>query len=80
MVLTDPGFGRGSDIAFVRTSALTRGDGRTPVIVEAYAPARDDSLPVAVTFAPRTLDSSLADVLFGMTAEGAANQWITLAP
>lgn len=80
VVLTDLGFGRGYDIAFSRTAALTRGDGRTPVIVEAYAPARADSLPVTVTFAPRTLDSSLADILFGMTAEGTANQWITLVP
>ena len=80
VVLTDLGFGRGYDIAFVKTSALTRGDGRTPVIVEAYAPARDGSLPVSVTFAPRTLDSSLADILFGMSAEGSANEWITLVP
>lgn len=80
VVLTDLGFGRGYDIDFVQTPALARSGGRTPVIVEAYAPARDSSLPVSVTFAPRTLDSSLGEILFGMGADGNANAWITLEP
>jgi hypothetical protein len=78
VVLTDLGFGRGYDIDFVETSALVRSGGRTPVIVEVHAPAKDSTLPVSVTFAPRSLGSSLGDILFGMNADGTANDWITL--
>src|SRR5215217_9508544 len=70
VALTDLGFGKGYDISFVETADLVRDGRHTPVIVEVYAPSRDSSLPVTVTFAPRTLDSSLADILFGMSADG----------
>jgi hypothetical protein len=78
VVLTDLGFGKGYDISFVQTSALVRSGGRTPVIVDVYAPAKDSTLPVTVTFAPRALGNSLADILFGMSADGSANSWVTL--
>jgi hypothetical protein len=80
VVLTDLGFGKGYDIDFVETSDLARDGRRTPVVIDVYAPAKDSALPVTVTFAPRTLGSSLADILFGMSAEGTANSWVTLAP
>lgn len=80
LVLADLGFGRGYDFSFVETSSLKRANGRTPVIIEVYAPAKDSSLPVTVTFAPRTLGSSLQDILFGMSASGNANQWVRLVP
>jgi hypothetical protein len=80
VVLTDLGFTKGYDISFVETSALQRSGGRTPVTVDVYAPARDSSLPVTVNFAPRSLGSGLADILFGMSADGYANQWVTLVP
>lgn len=80
VVLTDLGFGKGYNISWVETSTLVRKDGRTPVTVEVYAPANDSSLPVTVTFAPRSLGSSLGDILFGMNAEGSANSWVKLKP
>jgi hypothetical protein len=80
VVLSDLGFGRGYDIDFIETSDLARVNRRTPVIVDVYAPAKDSSLPVTVTFAPRTLSSSLKDILFGMSADGNANEWIRLVP
>jgi hypothetical protein len=80
VVLTDVGFARGYDIDFIETSELTRRKGKTPVVVKVYAPAKDSSLPVSVNYAPRALGSSLKDILFGMTADGNANEWITLAP
>ena len=80
VVLTDLGFGRGYDISFVQTADLVRSNGRTPVKVDVYAPAKDSSLPVVVTFAPRSLGSSLGDILFGMSANGNANSWVTLRP
>jgi hypothetical protein len=78
VVLTDLGFGKGYDIDWVKTSSLKRAEGRTPVKVEVYAPAKDSRLPVTVTFAPRSLGSSLKDILFGMSASGNANSWIAL--
>ncbi|HEY7031338.1 MAG TPA: hypothetical protein VH482_08435 [Thermomicrobiales bacterium] len=80
VVLTDLGFAKGYDIDFVETSSLQRHGRRTPVTVDVYAPAKDGSLPVTVTFAPRTLGSSLGDILFGMSADGHANEWVTLVP
>jgi hypothetical protein len=80
VVLVDLGFGRGYDIKFIKTSNLTKTRSQTPVIIEVYAPAKDSSLPVSATFAPRSLGSSLTDILFGMSAEGNANEWVTLAP
>jgi hypothetical protein len=78
-VLMDLGFGRGYDIDFIETSDLQREKYHTPVIVEVYAPAKDSSLPVSVTFAPRSLGSSLKDILFGTSADGYANEWVRLA-
>ncbi|MEA2515545.1 MAG: hypothetical protein QOJ59_5034 [Thermomicrobiales bacterium] len=80
VILADLGFGKGYDISFVETSKLVRKNGRTPLIIDVYAPARDSSLPVTVTFAPRTLGSSLSDILFGMSASGYANKWVSLRP
>jgi hypothetical protein len=80
VVLMDLGFGRGYNINFIKTSNLTKTNRETPVIIDVYAPAKDSSLPVSVTFAPRSLGSSLTDILFGMSAEGNANEWMTLVP
>lgn len=80
VILADLGFGKGYDISFVQSAVLTRSERQTPTIVEVYAPSRDDTLPVTVTFAPRTLDSSLGEILLGMSAEGNANSWVKLQP
>ncbi|MER3436298.1 MAG: hypothetical protein C4346_00960 [Chloroflexota bacterium] len=79
-LLSDSGFGlQGYAISFVNSAALTRQGTHTPVTVAVKVPATDDSLPVRVTFAPRTLDSSLSDIVLGMSAEGFANRWVTLS-
>jgi len=80
VILMDAGFGHGYDIRFIKTTKLTRTSRRTPVIIEAYAPAKDSTLPFSVTFAPRTLGSSLSDILIGMTKNGYANRWLRLVP
>lgn len=80
VVLTDLGFGRGYDIDFIKSSELRKSRRETEVIIDVYAPAKDSSLPVSVTFAPRSLGSSLTDILFGTSADGSANEWIRLAP
>jgi hypothetical protein len=76
--LTDVGFLRGYNIVFKQSSALKRTATHTQVRVRVYAPAKNSSLPVTVTFAPRTLSSSLREVLFGSSASGYANAWVTL--
>jgi hypothetical protein len=80
VVLMDLGFGRGYDIEFIKSGDLTKSRRETEVMIDVYAPARDSSLPVSVTFAPRSLGSSLTDILFGTSAEGNANEWIRLVP
>ncbi len=80
VVLSDAGFGlQGYAISFVNSPALTRKGDHTPVRVAVKVPARDGSLPVRVTFAPRTTDSSVSDILFGTSAEGLANRWVKLS-
>jgi hypothetical protein len=78
VVLTDLGFGHGYDIVFTQTSTLTRTATHTQVRVRVYAPATSSSLPVTVTFAPRTLSSSLTSILFGSSTDGVANSWVSL--
>ena len=41
--------------------------------IEAYVPATDDAMPVRVEFAPRAVG-----ILWPASAEGTANEWITL--
>jgi hypothetical protein len=78
VILTDAGFLRGYSITFKHSSALTKTKKHTQVKVRVYAPASTSSLPVTVTFAPRTLDSSLREILIGSSATGTANQWVSL--
>jgi hypothetical protein len=79
VLLKDLGFGlKGYDIKFVTDSSLKSTSTRREVTVAAYVPSRDGSLPLKVTFAPRTLDSSLTQILFGASAQGFVNQWVRL--
>ena len=78
VLLTDLGFLRGYDITFKQSKSLTRTSRHTQVKVSVYAPASTSSLPVTVTFAPRSLNSSLKDILFGTSVTGSANQWVSL--
>jgi hypothetical protein len=78
VVLTDLGFLRGYDIVFKHSSALTKTRTHTQVKIRVYAPATTSSLPVTVTFAPRSLNSSLTQVLLGTSTTGTSNQWVSL--
>ena len=78
VVLTDLGFLHGYDITFKHSSNLTKTKRHTQVKVSVYAPATTSSLPVTVTFAPRSLNSSLKEILFGTNVTGSANQWVSL--
>jgi hypothetical protein len=78
VVLTDLGFLRGYDIVFKHSSKLTKTTRHTQIKVSVYAPASTSSLPVTVTFAPRSLNYSLTEILLGSSATGTANQWVSL--
>jgi len=78
VVLTDAGFLRGYSITFRHSSSLIKTKSHTQVKVRVYAPATTSNLPVTVTFAPRSLGSSLTDILFGKSVTGTSNQWVSL--
>jgi hypothetical protein len=78
VVFTDLGFLHGYDITFKHSRHLTKSKHHTQVKVSVYAPATTSSLPVTVTFAPRSLNSSVTDILFGASTTGSANQWVSL--
>ena len=66
-------FDRGYDVRFTTSSTLEVADGRIPVVLAAYCPARDGTLSVTVEFAPVDVGP-----LTPATAEGTANTWITV--
>ena len=66
-------FGRGYDVRFATSSALTVADGVIPVQLAVSCPARDATLSVTVEFAP-VRDRPLIST----TGGGTANAWITL--
>lgn len=73
LVLRDPGFGRGVNVAFEHSRRLEVSDRGIEVQVRVLVPADDDTMPVRVEFAPRVVG-----VLRPASAEGTANHWITL--
>jgi hypothetical protein len=80
VILSDTGFGlKGYRINFVSDPTLTRTNLRSPVRVSAFAPSSDSTLPVEVTFAPRSLGFGLLPILFGMSAAGYSNSWVTVS-
>lgn len=78
VILTDLGFLRGYEITFKHSSALKKTRTHTQVQVSVYAPNSGAKLPIKVTFYPRTLTSGLGDILFGKSATGLSNSWVTL--
>jgi hypothetical protein len=78
VILNDLGFLHGYNVVFKHSSALTRTAQHTQIRVRVYAPASSSDLPVTVTIAPRTLTSSLLQILVGTSADGYANSWVTL--
>ncbi len=77
VILMDLGFLRGYDIKFIQSAELKKTKTHTQIQVRVYAPSKT-TLPVTVTFAPRTLNSSLTDILFGSSVDGSSNSWVTL--
>jgi hypothetical protein len=73
LVLAGVGFGRGENVRFEETERLQRSDTAIPLEVAVYVPARK-SLAIGVEFA-----RNLVGILEPVRAEGATNQWITLA-
>jgi hypothetical protein len=69
-VLAD--FGEGYDVRFRESSTLQVVNGKVPVLVAVYCPARDSTLPVSVEFAP-VGDGPLSPG----SASGTANTWIS---
>lgn len=79
VLLSDLGFGlKGYDIKFETDSSLVSTKSHTEVSVKAYVPSKDSTLPLKITFAPRSLNSSLKQILFGTSAEGMVNEWVHL--
>jgi hypothetical protein len=78
VVLTDAGFLRGYSITFKHSSTLTKTKSHTQVKIRVYAPATTSTLPLTVTFAPRSLGSSLTGILLGTSVTGKSNQWVSL--
>ncbi len=72
LVVSDPGFGKGTEVSFAKSKRLRSTRTGTEVRVSVYVPASDD-MPVRVEFAPHVVG-----VLTPASAEGTANQWITL--
>jgi hypothetical protein len=72
-IISDLGFGRGYDLTFVKSSNLVKTDDRVPVHIDVYVPAKKDSLPISVYFAPHLLT-----ILSPLSADGSANQWLRL--
>jgi len=78
VVLTDPGFLRGSGMVFNKSSTLIKTTRHTQGKISDYAAAKASSLPVTVTFAPRSLEYFLTEILLGLSVTGSANQWGSL--
>ncbi len=72
-IISDAGFGRGYDLQFVTSSELVETEQGVPVHIDVYVPATKDSLPISVYFAPHLLK-----LLTPHSADGQANQWISL--
>jgi hypothetical protein len=77
VVLRDLGFLHGYSITWKYSSSLRHTTAHTQVQVRVYAPSRM-TLPVTVTFAPRSLSSGLLAVLIGQSASGQSNSWVSL--
>jgi hypothetical protein len=73
LLACDLGFGKyGYTVNFKQDAALTRSATGPQVIVSVYVPSKDASLPLSVSFAPRS--SGLA----AASASGFVNRWVTL--
>jgi len=79
VILSDLGFGlKGYSISFHTDLSLKSTTDHTQLAISVYVPSSDPSLPLTVTFAPRTLKSGLKQILFGSSASGMVNQWVML--
>lgn len=67
------GFGKGESVTIEHSRKLKETTDGIDVIVKAYVPAWDDTMPVIIEFAP-----NIVGLLGPTTAQGTANTWITL--
>jgi hypothetical protein len=72
-VLKDLGFGKGEEVTFQESAKLKATEDGIEVVVKVMVPASEDDMPVRVEFAPRVVG-----VLQPASAEGTANEWVTL--
>ncbi len=73
LVLKDLGFGKGEEVTFQESAKLKATEDGIEVVVKVMVPASEDDMPVRVEFAPRVVG-----VLQPASAEGTANEWVTL--
>lgn len=73
LVLSDLGFGRGQIVTFKHSPEMKVTEQGIQMQIAVFVPARDNTLPIAVEFAPRLLG-----LLSPARAEGVANSWIYL--
>lgn len=67
------GFGRGEVVSIEHSNKLKVTEDGIEVVVRAFVPSFDDTMPVVVDFAPNALG-----LLRPASAQGVANTWITL--
>lgn len=67
------GFGRGESVSIVSSKHLRADENGIDVVVQAFVPANDDTMPVVIEFAP-----NIVGLLGPTTAQGVANSWVTL--
>jgi hypothetical protein len=73
LLACDPGFGRhGYAVSFQQDPSLSRHGHETRLVVTAFVPSSDGSLPLVVSFTPRSSGLEAA------SATGLVNQWVTL--
>jgi hypothetical protein len=73
LLLPDLGFGRGVNVSFEESSTLTTSRKGVQIEVAVFVPASED-IPIRVEVASRVLA-----ILWPASAEGAANQWLTVS-
>jgi hypothetical protein len=76
-LLSDLGFGRGYNLDVEHSSDLQKTWRGTEIMIKVYVPAKDDSLPVTVTYRPHLL--GLLNLTKAASVSGSSNEWLTLS-
>ena len=73
LAVEGPGFGYGEHVSFVESQSLQVTTEGIEVRIKVRVPARSDTMPIRVEFAPQVVGT-----LQPATAEGTANEWVAL--